>query len=104
MDNFVTFRHKSNGIVASYPAHYATHPTIGPDLELYVPGDDEYEEDKVVVAGNELPVEQRAVVVSTPYKEKTNDELKQLLRARDLPVSGNHDELVARLTENNEDN
>ena len=33
------------------------------------------------------------------YDDMTNAELKALLSDRDLPVSGKHDELVARLTE-----
>jgi hypothetical protein len=36
------------------------------------------------------------------YDDLTNDELKELLRERDLPVSGKHDELVARLQESDE--
>ena len=31
------------------------------------------------------------------YDDMTNADLKELLKARELPVSGNHDELVARL-------
>lgn len=36
------------------------------------------------------------------YNDLTKDELKEELRSRDLPVSGNHDELVARLEEDDE--
>lgn len=37
------------------------------------------------------------------YDDLTNDELKEELRKRDLPVSGNHAELVARLEEDDEE-
>lgn len=66
MTEFADFRWKETGIVQSLPAHYETHPVFGAALERYTPGDDEYEEDKVVVAGHEAPVEQRAVKVATP--------------------------------------
>jgi len=59
---FKLFRHKSNGEVRSYPDHYATHPSLGPDLEPYDPEALEYEEEKVVVENHELPVEQRATI------------------------------------------
>lgn len=55
---FETFKSKSTGVIARYPAHYATHPVFGDDLELYVPGE-ETEEDKAVVESHEIPVEQR---------------------------------------------
>lgn len=66
MTDFVLLRHKSNGVVKSYPAHYLNHPVFGPDLELYV--EDEFEEDKVVSDNHELPVEQRGTVVATETK------------------------------------
>lgn len=37
------------------------------------------------------------------YDDMTNAELQTLLRARGLPVSGNHDELVARLEADDEE-
>jgi hypothetical protein len=43
-----------------------------------------------------------AVTEDVSYDDMTNDELKDLLRERDLPVSGKHDELVARLQEDDE--
>ncbi|WP_382307289.1 SAP domain-containing protein [Herbiconiux sp. UC225_62] len=36
---------------------------------------------------------------ATSYAEMKNDELKALLKKRELPTSGKHDELVARLNE-----
>jgi len=70
MTEFAEFRWKETGIVQSLPAHYETHPVFGPALELYKPDEDEYEVDKVVVAGHETPVEQRAVKVAN---KKTTD-------------------------------
>lgn len=66
---FQLFRHKSTGVVASYPEHYIDHPVFGDDLEVYYP--EEYEEEKVVIEDNhELPVAQRAQVVA---KDKDKD-------------------------------
>jgi len=73
MDTFVLFRHKSNGVIASYPEHYETHPVFGYDLERYDPADDEYEEDKVVVENHELPVEQRSIKVAKPVDKVVAD-------------------------------
>lgn len=67
MTNFVLLRHKSNGVVASYPEHYLNHPVFGPDLELYVPED--FEEDKVDLEDHALPVEQRSQVVAKPVED-----------------------------------
>lgn len=36
------------------------------------------------------------------YSEMSNDELRDELKRRDLPVSGNKDELIARLEEDDE--
>ena len=72
MTKMVTFRHKSNGVIADYPEHYAKHPVFGFDLERYTPGDDDYEEDKVVQS-NEIPVEQRAIKTATPKEDKPKD-------------------------------
>lgn len=69
MSNFVTFRHKSNGVIADYPEHYENHPVFGDDLERYTPGDDEYEEDKTVVDSHEVPAEKRAIKTATPKKD-----------------------------------
>lgn len=66
MENFVLFRHKSNGVIASYPEHYAEHPVFGYDLERYNPDEEEYEEDKVVIDNHELPVEQRSIKTAKP--------------------------------------
>lgn len=49
MTKFVTFRHKSNGVISTYPEHYATHPVLGDDLEIFVEGD-EYEVEKVIIS------------------------------------------------------
>lgn len=40
---------------------------------------------------------------SDEYSEWTVAQLKKELRSRELPVSGNHDELVARLEEDDEE-
>lgn len=98
MQNFVTFRWKESGVVEDLPAHYATHPVFGDLIEPYFEG--EYEEDKVVVAGHELPVDQRGKVVATRnYSEMTNDELREALKEHELSTSGNKDELIERLVE-----
>ena len=104
MEPFKTFRHKSTGVVADYPAHYADHPVFGYDLEPYELGNDEYEEDKVVIEGHEVPVDQRGYTVAYAFDELKADDLKELLKEKDLPVSGNRDELIARLVEYNEKN
>lgn len=105
---FKLFRHKSSGVVASYPEHYIDHPVFGPDLEPYELGDEEYEEDKVVVNGtHELPPEQRTQIIAVPVDELKVDELKGLLKEKELPVSGNRDELIARIKDahsSNEEN
>jgi len=65
---FKLFRHKSNGVVKSYPEHYATHPVFGDDLEPYDPSD-EHEEEKVVSDNHELPVEQRGTLIANQKPE-----------------------------------
>lgn len=107
MNTFVTFRHKSTGVIADYPEHFAEHPVFGYDLERYTPG--EYEEDKVIVGGHDVPVEQRAQTVATEkYEDMKVVELKEVLTEKGLETSGNKDELVERLvahnSESNEDN
>lgn len=72
MIKLLAFRHKSDGTIAHYPAHYATHPVFGHTIEVYDPNC-EYEEDKVVVGGNELPVEQRGKVVATEVVDENLD-------------------------------
>lgn len=47
----------------------------------------------------EVPVQEPEADAEGSLEDKTVDELKDLLRERDLPVSGNKDELVARLSE-----
>ena len=76
MSDFILFRHKSNGVVKLYPAHYAEHPNFGYDLEPYDP--EEYEEDKVVIDSHDLPVDQRGIVVATPLDELSKDESRTL--------------------------
>lgn len=100
MTNFVTFRHISNGALADYPADYIDHPVFGYDLELYVP--EEYEEDKVIIAGHELPTEQRTqVYATTRYDDMHVDELKEELKSAGLSTSGNKAELIERLSADN---
>lgn len=65
MNSFVTFRHKSTGVLADYPEHYENHPVFGSDLERYTPSD-EYEEDKTVVETHAVPVEQRITKTAKP--------------------------------------
>lgn len=73
-NEFMLFRHISNGVVASYPAHYADHPVFGSDLEPYDPDDVEYEELKVVVEDHALPVEQRGTIISVPVEDEEESE------------------------------
>lgn len=73
-NEFTLFRHISNGVVASYPAHYADHPVFGFDLEPYDPDDVEYEELKVVVEDHALPVEQRGTIISVPVEDEEESE------------------------------
>jgi hypothetical protein len=68
MSEFATFRWKSTGVVDTLPIEYATHPVFGNDLEPYSYGDEEYEEDKVVLS-HEVPVDKRGKTVATDKKE-----------------------------------
>ncbi len=69
---FLTFRHKSNGVIARYPEHYENHPVLGADLERY--NADEYEEDKVVVEDHNIPAEQRARIVANKTADSKADD------------------------------
>lgn len=104
MNEFIQFRHKSTGVVAHYPAHYAEHPVFGDDLEIYVP--EEYEEDKTVIETNhELPVDQRVQIVAVPLADLTKPELVALAEEHGLDTKGTKDELIERLaTDNTKDN
>jgi hypothetical protein len=104
MTDFVLFRHKSTGVVASYPEHYAEHPVFGYDLEPYDPENTEFEEDKVVSEDHNLPVEQRGTVVAKPLEEFTVPELQDIARENGLTTSGTKTELISRITEHDEDN
>lgn len=73
-NEFKLFRHISNGVVASYPAHYDEHPVFGFDLEPYDPDNVEYEELKVVVEDHALPVEQRGTIISVPVEDEEDSE------------------------------
>lgn len=64
--SFVTFRHTETGVLTELPAHYADHPVFGEYLELYVPEDEEYEEEKVVIEDHKLPLEQRISKTAQP--------------------------------------
>lgn len=98
MSDFILFRHKSNGVVVSYPAHYADHPVFGDDLEVYNP--EEYEEDKVVVETNhELPVDQRVQLVAIPLADMTKDELVQLAEEHGVDSKGTKAELIQRIAD-----
>lgn len=101
MTDFIAFRHISNGVVAYYPEHYATHPTFGPDLEVYVP--EEYEEDKVVVESHELPVEQRGIIVATPLDELSKVELVEAAEKHGLDSKGTKAELIERIADDNKE-
>lgn len=102
MNDFILFRHISNGVVASYPAHYADHPVFGSDLEIYVP--EEYEEDKVVVDAHELPVDQRGIIVATPLDELSKDELVAAAEKHGIDAKGTKAELIERLADNSKEN
>jgi hypothetical protein len=99
MTEFIAFRHKSTGVVAYYPEHYIDHPVFGYDLEVYKP--EEYEEDKVVVEGHDLPVDQRAVVVAVPLADMTKDELVSIADEHGLETKGTKAELIERLAADN---
>ena len=103
MTDFKQFRQKSNGAIVWYPEHYIDHPVFGDDLEPFYGDEDEYEVDKVVVAGHEVPVDQRGISYAIAYEDMTVEELRDTLRGRDLAVSGNKEELIARLTADNSD-
>lgn len=99
---FKQFRHKSNGVVASYPEHYINHPKYGADLEEYNP--EEYEEDKVVIeADHNLPVDQRVQVVATPLDELKKDELVEAAEKRGLDTTGTKAELTKRIADDNKE-
>lgn len=98
MTEFVQFRHKSNGVVASYPEHYETHPVFGDDLERYTLGDPSFEEDKVDLEDHMLPVEQRGQVVAVPLEELKVEDLRETLRELGESTSGNKDELIERIS------
>lgn len=53
--------------------------------------------------GDDLPTVPTDDDGNPAYDDLKNDDLKALLSARDLPVSGKHDELVARLEEDDAD-
>lgn len=67
---FKLFKHKSSGVVASYPEHYADHPVFGADLELLV---EETEVDKVVSDDHSLPLEQRITYMAEPGEASEDD-------------------------------
>lgn len=71
MSDFKQFRVKDTGEIVTYPAHFANHPVFGLNIELY---DDETEVDKVVVAGHELPVEQRVSLFAVDDEEDDDDD------------------------------
>ncbi len=73
-NEFILFRHISNGAVRAYPRHYDTHPVFGFDLEPYDPEDTEYEELKVVVEDHTLPVDQRGNIISVPVEDEEESE------------------------------
>jgi hypothetical protein len=99
---FKLFRHKSTGVVASYPEHYADHPSFGDDLEEYSP--EEFEEDKVVIETNhELPVDQRTQIVAVPLVELKKDELVESAEKRGLDTTGTKADLVERIADDNKD-
>lgn len=102
METFALFRHKSNGVVASYPEHFDTHPVFGDDLERYNPED--FEEDKVNLEDHNLPVEQRSQIVATKLEDFTVPELQALAREKGLSTSGNKDDLIKRIENSNKDN
>lgn len=99
---FKQFRHKSNGVVASYPEHYINHPKLGADLEEYNP--EEYEEDKVVIeADHALPVDQRTQIVATPLDDLLKEDLVKAAEERGLDTTGTKAELIQRIADDNKE-
>lgn len=77
-NEFILFRHISNGAVRAYPKHYDDHPVFGFDLEPYDPDNVEYEELKVVVEDHALPVDQRGNIISVPVDDEEKSEVTLL--------------------------
>lgn len=103
-NEFVLMRHIGNGVVASYPRHYLDHPVFGSDLELYTDEiADEYEEDKVVIEGHQLPVDQRVQIIAKPLSDFSHDELKGIAGERGLKTSGSKSDLIGRIEDDNEE-
>jgi len=98
MSEFIQFRHISNGVVKSYPAHYADHPVFGYDLEIFDPT--EFEVDKVDLEDHTIPVDQRGQFVATPLDELLKDELVDLADRSGLDSSGTKAELISRIADN----
>lgn len=73
MTKIIAMRWKSSGNIDYYPEDYLDHPQFGYDLEIYDPSE-EYEEDKVVSEGHELPVDQRITIVAKPAKAADKDD------------------------------
>jgi hypothetical protein len=99
MSDFTEYRHKSNGLVVSYPTHYIDHPVFGEDLEIYIP--EEYEEEKVVVETHVLPVDQRGQIIANPLDEMSKDELVDAAERHGLDSKGTKAELIERLSTDN---
>jgi len=98
MSEFIQFIHKSNGVVATYPAHYADHPVFGFDLEVFDPS--EYEVDKVDLEDHNIPVDQRGQLVAVPLDELLKEELIDLAEREGLDTSGTKAELIERIADN----
>ena len=72
MSDFKQFRVVDTGELVTYPAHYENHPVFGLNIEPY--DEEEYEVDKVVVQGHELPVEQRVSLFVVENADEDDDE------------------------------
>lgn len=69
-------------------------------MPAHSPGDQRYVQSGTNEAGDPMYVRATGTDEgSLDYQEMTKDEIQQLLRNRDLPTSGNKDELIARLEE-----
>lgn len=98
MSEFILFRHKSNGVVRSYPADYIDHPVFGYDLEVFDPT--EFEVDKVDIEDHNIPVDQRGQLVAIPLDDLNKEELVQLASDSGLDAKGTKAELIERLADN----
>lgn len=63
------YRDKTTNVISELPENVGTHSFFGQNLEPYTPGDDEFEEDKVVV--EDAISTQRVQRTATPIEQET---------------------------------